>query len=142
MTHTSIQRTGLAALGATAIALLFANIIGNSEQENGNVGFYFVSLAICAALGYWLFTRVVPRAVESGPEQASKRGLVLGVIALVAGVAAFWAGLGYVLGAAAVSLGVAQRSRGASGTATVVIVLGALAILANTAIIVMDSLAT
>ena len=141
MTHTSIQRTGFAALGATSIALLFANIVGRTEGENGSVAFYFVSLAICAAIGLWLFTRVLPAAIEAGAQVAAKRSMLLSGVALVLSVPAFWSGTAYVVGAAGAALGYSARARGAKGLAIAGIAIGLLAIAANTVIITMDELA-
>jgi hypothetical protein len=140
MTHIQIQRTGIAAVAAVAVALVFANIVGNSEAENGGVGFYVVSVVVCAALAYFLFGRVVPRTVAAEDDVAGKRGVILGVLSLIGATIGFWSGLGYVLGAAAVALGMVQRERGAKGVAIASIVLGVLALLANTAIITMDEL--
>ena len=76
---------------------------------------------------------MIPRANRS-----ARAGLVVGLLAILS-LAAFWSGLPYVLGPAAVVLGLLGRSRGESRPqATTAIVLGALATIGGLAAIVAD----
>ena len=134
------QRVLLAALVALLVFGLFQNVIGtNQEDENGGIAYMFVMLAVNAALGAWLFLRVIPRAIEAGPETAAKRAAIMGGIAVVT-VVAFWLGLPVTVGVAAIVLGLEARKRGAGGLATVALVLGVLALVGMTGITVMDEM--
>lgn len=140
MTNTTIQRTGIGAVAASAIALFFANVYNNSAEENGNAVFFFVSLAICAAVALWLFRSVIPQSVAAGNEKGARRAMTIAALGLLFALPAFWSGLAYVLGTAGAVLGSAERERGAGGMAVAAIVLGVIAVITNTAIIALDEL--
>ena len=135
----SLQRTLLATLAVLVVAGLFQNVIGNDDLDNGSVGFLGVMLLVNGALGAFLFLRVIPRAVEAGPEHAARRAVVMGAIAVVC-VVAFWIGLPFTLGIAAIVLGNEARKRDGGAQASIAIGLGVLAVVAATAITVMDYL--
>ncbi len=135
----SLQRTLVATIAVLAVAGLFQNVIGNPELDNGSVGYLGVMLLVNAALGAFLFLRVIPRAIEAGPDAARKRALIMGAVALVS-VVAFWIGLPFTLGIAAVVLGNEARTRGAGGAGTFGIALGVLAFAAATGITILDEL--
>ena len=133
----NLQRTLIGAMAFLAVAGIFQNVVGNGERDNGDVGYLVVMLAVNALIGAWLFLRVMPRAVEAGPDVAARRAAVMGAVGAVS-VVAFWLGLPITLGIAAAVLGVEARRRGAGGVATLAIVLGALAVLGASGITIMD----
>ena len=72
-------------------------------------------------------------------ESAGGRGIVLGVVGLLALVPAFWSGLPMVLGAGAVMLGYAgRRASSGSGRAIIALVLGTLSVVGYLAVYVSD----
>jgi hypothetical protein len=79
----------------TVAGLAFANFAG--DGDNGGAGPYAVSIGVCAILAAVLFGRVLPAAAD--PARAA---WILAALALVTCVA-FWSGLPFVLGIAAVS---------------------------------------
>ena len=135
----SLQRTLLATLAVLVVAGLFQNIIGNAELDNGSFGYLVVMLLVNGALGAFLFLRVIPRAIEAGPENAAKRAVIMGVVAAVT-VVAFWLGLPFTVGIAAALLGNEARKRGGGAPATIAIVLGVLAVAVSTGITIVDEL--
>ncbi len=135
----SLQRTLLATLVVLAVAGLFQNVIGNPELDNGSVGYLGVMLLVNAALGAFLFLRVIPGAIEAGPATAAKRAVVIGAVAVVS-VVAFWIGLPFTFGIAAALLGNEARKRDGGGGATLAIALGILAVAAATGITILDEL--
>ena len=137
----SLQRLLLASLAALAVAGLFQNVIGNTERDNGDFGYFGVMLLVNAALGAWLFLRVIPRAIEAGVEVASRNAAIMGAVSVVT-VIAFWIGIPFTVGSAAVVLGWEARKRGGGTLATLALVLGALAFLAATGITIADEFAT
>jgi hypothetical protein len=127
----NINGTGLAAAVLTAIALAVANFTGTGGNGGGveYAGTLAVSLLVAVALFGW----VIPRS-----DRPARTGLVVGLLAVLS-VAAFWSGLPYVLGPAAVVLGLLGRARSASrAQGTVAIVLGALATVGGLVAIVLD----
>jgi hypothetical protein len=139
MTLTDVRRTGAIALALAFVAQLFGNVIGNAEDESGGLAFFAITLVACVLLTAWLFGAVVPRAVEAGSATAARRALIVGVLALLAwGV--FWSGLPFILGPAAVAMGVVSRARGGGGMATAAIVLGVIAVIASGGMVVGDEL--
>lgn len=139
MTLTDTRRVGAFAIALTFVALFIANVIGNGAEENGGVAYLIVTFAICAAIGVWMFGRVMPRAVEAGPERAGKRALTVAVVSALA-FPFFWSGLPYVLAPAGIALGVAARRRGSGPMATAAIVIGALALAAAIGVLIGDEL--
>jgi hypothetical protein len=72
-------------------------------------------------------------------ESAGGRALVLGVVAVLLIVPAFWSGLPMILGAGAALLGYAgRRAANGSGQATAAFVLGTLAMIGYVALYVID----
>jgi hypothetical protein len=86
--------TGVLAMLITVAGLAFANFAGSGE--NGGAGAYVISVGVCAILAAVLFGRVLPNAAD--PARAA---WILAALALITCVA-FWSGLPFVLGAAAI----------------------------------------
>ena len=125
---------GLAATILTAAALAAANFTG--DGDNGGGPEYALTLAVSLLLAIGLFGWVIPRTTRP-----AKAGLVVGVIALLS-IAAYWTGLPYVLGPAAVVLGQLGRARAETRTpATIAVVLGALATAGAIAALIADQVA-
>lgn len=139
MTLTDTRRIGAFAIGLTFVALFIANIVGTGADENGGVAFLVVTFAVCASIAVWLFWRRVPRAVESGPAEASKQALIIAVLSAVT-FPFFWSGLPYVLAPAGVALGLASRSRGGGGRATAAVVIGLVALAGAIGVLIGDEL--
>jgi hypothetical protein len=128
-----ITMTGLAAAALTAVALAAANFISTESSENGGGIEYAVTLGGSLVLALVLFGWVIPRI-----DRPARAGLVVGLIAVLS-LAAFWSGLPYVLGPAAVVLGLLGRSHAEDrAQATTAVVLGALATVAALAAVVLD----
>jgi hypothetical protein len=128
-----ITMTGLAAAALTAVALAAANFISTESSENGGGIEYAVTLGGSLVLALVLFGWVIPRI-----DRPARAGLVVGLIAVLS-LAAFWSGLPYVLGPAAVVLGLLGRGRAEDrAQATTAVVLGALATVAALAAVVLD----
>lgn len=126
----TIQLAGLAAAALTAVLLAVANFTGSTE--NGGGVEYAVTLGFSLAVAAALFGLAIPRV-----ERPARAGLIAGVLAVLS-VAVFWSGLPYVLGPAAVALGLLGRGRGETGTGSVAVVLGSLATLGAIAAVVVD----
>jgi len=94
---------GLALL-ITAAALAFANF--SDTGENGGIGPYAVCVGGSAIVAAILFGRVLPNT-----ENPTRAGWILAGLALVACVA-FWSGLPFVFGMAAVYCGVRAERTG------------------------------
>jgi hypothetical protein len=128
-----ITMTGVAAAALTAIALAAANFISTESSDNGGGIEYAVTLGGSLALALVLFGWVIPRI-----DRPARAGLVVGLIAVLS-LAAFWSGLPYVLGPAAVLLGLLGRARTEDrAQATTAVVLGTLATVAALAAVVLD----
>lgn len=123
---------GVAAAALTAIALAAGNF-GTAEGENGGAGPYAITLGVSLVLAAVLFGWAIPRT-----ERPARAGLIAGAIGALS-VAVFWTGLPYVLGPAAIVLGLLGRARIDTRTAgTVAAVLGALVTLGGIAAVVGD----
>jgi hypothetical protein len=132
LSRQTITALGIAAAALTAVVLAVANFVGTEASENGGAVEYAVTLGFSLLVAVALFGWVIPRS-----ERPGRAGLVVAVLAALS-VAAFWSGLPYVLGPAAVALGLLGRARGETGTAIVAVVLGSLATLAAIAAVVVD----
>jgi hypothetical protein len=131
LSRQNLLGVGLAAAILTAVALAVANFAG--ESENGGAGPYAITLVVSLAIAAILFGWAIPRT-----ERPGRVGLVVGLLGLLA-VAVFWTGLPYVLGPAAVALGLRGRAQvEGKGTATAAVVLGALATVGAIAAVVID----
>jgi hypothetical protein len=132
LSRQSITGIGLAAACLTAIALAAANFIG-TDSSNGGPAEYAVTLGGSLLLAVALFGWVIPRSDRPG-----RAGLVTGVISVLS-LAAFWSGLPYVLGPAAVALGLLGRARPESrAQGTLAVALGSLATVAGLVAVVLD----
>ena len=133
LSRPNVYGVGLAAAALTAIALAAANFVNADQSENGGGIEYALTLGASLVVALALFGWAIPRSAR--PDRA---GLVVGAIGVLS-LAAFWSGLPYVLGPAAVVLGLAGRSRGDGSTAaTVAVALGAITTLAAVAAVVVD----
>lgn len=131
LSRQNITGIGVAAAALTAIALAAANFIGSSDNGGGRE--YAITLGGSLLLALALFGWFIPRT-----DRPARIGLIVGLLAILS-LAAFWSGLPYVLGPAAVALGLLGRARsGSQSQATAAIVLGALATVAGLAAIALD----
>jgi hypothetical protein len=131
VTRQTLTAAGVAAAALAAAALAAANFV--SEGENGGAGPYAVTLAISLLVAAATFGWAIPRSGRPGRD-----GVVAGVFALLS-LPVYWTGLPYVLGPAALVLGLIGRSRPQSrGAGTAAAVLGALATLAAIAAVIGD----
>ncbi len=127
----NIPMAGFAAAALTAIVLAAANFTG--DGDNGGAGPYAFTLVLSLAVAAILFGWAIPRI-----ERPGRAGVIIGALALLS-VAAFWVGLPFVLGPAAIVLGLLGRERPeARGAATIAIVLGVLATAGGVAAVVAD----
>ena len=134
LTRSNLLGAGVAAALLTAIALAVANFA--DEGENGGVGPYVITLAASIVLAAALFGWAIPRI-----DRPARAGVIAGALGVLS-VAAFWTGLPYVLGPAAIVLGLAARERGESkGLASTAVALGALATAGAIAALIADQLA-
>lgn len=132
LSRQNVLRAGVAAAVLTAAALAAANFIGD-QGENGGVREYaftlFVSLVLAGALFGWAIPRI---------ERPARAGLIAGVLGVLS-VAAYWTGLPFVLGPAAVVLGLLGRaSTETRASGTIAVVLGGLTTVAAIAAVVFD----
>lgn len=133
LSRQNITGIGLAAAALTTVALAVANFVGTEPGDNGGGGEYAVTLGGSLLLAFALFGWVIPRT-----DRPARAGLIVGLLAILS-LAAFWSGLPYVLGPAAIALGLLGRARTESRTqATLAVVFGALATIAGLATIVLD----
>jgi hypothetical protein len=134
LTRHNVLGIGLAASLLAALGLAAANFLGE-DGENGGVGPYVVTLAVSIVVAAVVFGWAIPRT-----ERPGRAGIISGALALLA-VAAYWTGIPYVLGPAAIALGLMGRARPDSrASGTVAVVLGVLATLAAVAAVVGDQL--
>jgi hypothetical protein len=132
LSRQQIMGSGFVAAALTAVALAAANFM-STESENGGGIEYAVTLGGSIVLALVLFGWLIPRA-----ERPGRAGLVTGLIGVLS-LAAFWSGAPYVLGPAAVVLGLVARSRESErGQGTAAVVLGALVTIAGIAAVVVD----
>lgn len=123
--------TGIAAAALAAVALAAANFLGGGE--NGGGVEYTITLGVSLLVAVVLFGWAIPRT-----GRPARVGLIVGLLGLLS-VAAFWSGLPYVLGPAAIVLGLHGRAReGRRTPATTAVVLGSLTTLAAIAAVVLD----
>jgi hypothetical protein len=133
LSRQTIVGFGIAAAILAAAALAAANFTGTGE--NGGGAAYAITLAISLLVAVGLFGWVIPRTTRP-----AKVGLVVGVIALLS-IAAYWTGLPYVLGPAAIVLGRLGRDRSETRTpGTIAVVLGLLATAGAIAAVIGDQL--
>ena len=133
LSRTDIFRIGIVAAVLTAVALAAANFVGDEPDGNGGGAEYAVTLAGSLLLAVALFGWVIPRA-----KHPARTGLIVGLLGVLA-LAAFWSGLPFVLGPAAIALGLLGRgATGARGQGTIAVALGALATLGALAAVILD----
>jgi hypothetical protein len=126
-----MQRTAIAPVASASVAVAAALAAWGTFGEHGDQpwGEYLVVLGIIAVGALAVFAGVVPRT-----ERAGAAGLVLSALGLLA-IAVFWSGLPVVFGAGGLLLGWTARDRVLGRAA---IALGALAIVADVVVYVMD----
>jgi hypothetical protein len=130
LSRVNLPAIALAAAILTAIALGAANFAGG---DNGGPGAYAVTLTLSLGVAAALFGWAIPRIDRPG-----RAGVIVGALAVLS-VAAYWLGLPYVLGPAALALGLIGRARNEERVAgTVAVVLGALATVGAVAAVVAD----
>ena len=126
---------GLGAAVLAAIALAGANFVSTASDENGGAFAYASMLALSVGVALVLFGWAIPRI-----ERPARAGLVVGLVGLLS-LPVFWSGLPYVLGPAAIVLGLLGRARAGSRTSgTVAVVLGVLATVGGVAAVLIDQL--
>jgi len=131
LSRQNITGIGVAAAALSAIALAAANFVGTGD--NGGGAEYAVTLGGSLLLALALFGWVIPRT-----DRPARTGLIVGLLAMLS-LAAFWSGLPYVLGLAAIVLGLLGRTTSKSGAqGTIAVVLGVVATIAGLAAIVLD----
>ena len=136
MTTTPTTISRIAALGAASgvVAATLALLFAHDWTEVAVVG------AILAVVTPGVYGYVVPRAL--GKESAGGTALGLAIPAALLSVPAFWSGLPFVLGIAAMVVGSAgRRSRTGSGASIAALVLGALTVLFYVSIYVVEAFA-
>lgn len=117
-----------------SLMLLIGMPVGylGGDTSSGDVIGLFVMTAVSLVLMALIFLRLLPRERSAPPERASRTALILGLVALV-GIAVFWTGLPFPLGAGAIALGLSLPVSGPSersGRATVAVALGGVAVAA------------
>jgi hypothetical protein len=132
LSRQTITGVGIAAAALTAAVLAVANFVGTEPGEQGGAAEYALTLGFSLVIAIALFGWVIPRS-----ERPGRAGLVVGLLAALS-IAAYWSGLPYVLGPAAVALGLLGRARDETTTGTVAVALGSLATLAAVAAVVAD----
>ncbi len=131
LTRQNILGTGFAAAVLTAVALAVANFVG--DGENGGAGPYAITLVASLLVAAGLFGWAIPRI-----ERPARMGLIVGVLGLLS-IAAYWTGLPYVLGPAAIVFGLLARSRAdEKNSGTAAFGLGLLATVGGIAAVIGD----
>lgn len=131
LSRQNVLTAGFAAAVLAAVALAVANFVG--DGENGGVGPYAITLVASIAIATALFGWAIPRIARPG-----RAGVIVGALGLLS-LAAYWSGLPYVLGPAAIILGLLGRSRAEGhGAATTAVVLGVLATVGGIAGVIVD----
>lgn len=122
---------GAATAVLTAVALSAANFTG--DGENGGTGPYAVTLVASLAVAAILFGWAIPRI-----ERPALAGLVAGVLGVLS-IAVYWSGIPFVLGPAALVLGLLGRARPhGRGAAIGAVILGTLATVGAIAAVIVD----
>jgi hypothetical protein len=130
LSRQNILAAGLGAAFLTTVALAAANFLG--DGENGGSGPYVVTLAFALLVGAVLFGWAIPRI-----ERPARMGLIVGAIGVLS-IAAFWTGLPFVLGPAAIVLGLLSRARAEGKAGMVAALLGVLATVGGIAAVIAD----
>ena len=133
LSRQGIYGVGLLAAALTAAVLAVANFVGAEPGEHGGGAEYAVTLGLSLLVAAAIFGWAIPRSGRPGYV-----GVVVGTLAILS-IAAFWSGLPYVLGPAAVVLGLLGRGRaGQRGPAIVAVALGVLATAGSIAVLIVD----
>jgi hypothetical protein len=129
LSRQNITGIGMAAAALTAVALAVANFVGAGSHGGGVE--YALTLGGSLLLAIALFGWVIPRT-----DRPARIALIVGGLAILS-LPAFWSGVPFVLGPAAVALGLLGRTE-SRRQATAAMVVGALATIAGVAAIVFD----
>jgi hypothetical protein len=130
---------GPVAVGAIVLAVVL-NALGSfaGTEEDHATRYFLVVCVIVAVEAAVVFGFVVPRGLQRGA--AGAVALTLSVLGLLS-VAVFWTGLPPVLAAGGALLGWAgRRSERGAGLCRAAIVIGALALVADVAVYLLDGL--
>jgi hypothetical protein len=114
---------GIAVTSAAIVAMWFDHMRGDDPGYEDPPAF-FISAGICLLLAGVLFGYVVPRA-RSAADRAATRGAVIGVIAVLS-VATVFLGIPWIVGGAALALGLAGLEGDRRRLAALAIALGVL----------------
>lgn len=116
-----------------AVLLLIGMPVGWLPGSAGDVIGMFVAIVIALAVMAGLLLWLVPRE-RLATARASRSALILGIVSIIVG-GAFWTGLPFAVGAAALALGLSQRESSGEGQgrgmATAAVVLGGFAVVAT-----------
>ncbi len=126
------------AIGSIALATVLAAVGTYASSNDQNTREFLIVCAIIAVAAAVVFGLVVPRGLER--EAAGATALTLSILGLLS-IVAFWSGLPPILAAGGALLGWAGRNaeRG-RGLCRAALVIGALALAADLAVYVSDSL--
>jgi peptidoglycan/LPS O-acetylase OafA/YrhL len=131
-TTDSRDRT-IAAVAAVMLVVGMAVAYFSGGASTGEIVAFFVFTGLWLIAIALLVTRLVPSWRASGPQRATRIGLILGVLALIACLV-FWTGLPFPLGVGAILLGLWARDSGALEVrrkATGALLLGGFAVVAS-----------
>ncbi len=133
LSRQTVTWIGLAACALTAVALAVANFVATEPDSNGGGVEYAVTLGVSLVLALALFGWIVPRTTYP-----ARAGLIVGLLAALS-LAVFWSGLPYILGPAAIVLGLLGRARTETRTSgAVAVALGTVTTVAALAAVVLD----
>jgi hypothetical protein len=122
---------------AVAVACLALGNFATDGREDGGVGpFLFITLLTVVATVLLWRTIVTPRVAGAAP--AATVGVVLGVFSILF-APVYWLGLPWVVGPAAVALGIVGKERGEGGAATAAMNLGWVGLIAVAVVALQDT---
>lgn len=135
MSDRTEDRTGALVVGGGLVLAVLALIWANtgSPGDDGFTPALFISLAILAAIAAAIYLFVLRRAGTNGTVVG---GLVVAIIGVISAVVAYWSGLPFLLGAAAIAMGRHAPTHGRLRLA--VQVIGALAIVVAAVVLIGD----
>ena len=114
---------GVVVTVAAVVAMWFDHMRGDDAGYEDPPAF-FVSTAICLLVAAALFGSIVQRA-RRDPDRAAKRGAVTGVVAVLS-VATVFLGIPWIVGGAAIALGLTGLDGARRRLAWVAVALGVL----------------
>ena len=114
---------GVVVTVAAVVAMWFDHMRGDDPGYEDPPAF-FISTGICLLLAAVLFGSVVPRG-RPDPDRAAKRGAVTGVVSVLS-VATVFLGIPWIVGGAAIALGLTGLDGARRRLAWVAVALGVL----------------